>query len=74
MTTISERIQTECVCKVEWRDAVGTFDTVTKEWLPDKKVKHVRLLVNTSCPIHFRYQHKTTPEEFWKKQEELGNA
>lgn len=43
-----------CVCPVVWSPAVGSHDTVTKEWLPDLATVHVSIDFNPKCPWHGR--------------------
>lgn len=50
--TLADRIQVECPCPVIWTAAMGTFDAVTDEWLPNCPTLHVHLVVEPDCPFH----------------------
>lgn len=41
-----------CNCEVVWTDALGTYDTVTDEWIPDRATVHVDLRPSGRCPFH----------------------
>lgn len=43
-----------CLCQAVWSPATGSYDTVTKEWLPDMATVHVSLERNPKCSWHGR--------------------
>ena len=45
-------IVADCICTMVSVDAIGSYDTLTKKWVPDKDTNHVSLVVDSSCPVH----------------------
>lgn len=60
-----------CLCKPVWREAQGSHDTVTGEWLPDQPTLLVSLDHNSECPMHPWYYLQI---RIVRLVEDLGNG
>lgn len=52
-----------CLCEIVYTPAKGSYDAVTKEWLPDKETMHITLIPKKECPRHGKLREDSNSDQ-----------
>lgn len=69
---ITERLDS-CACHAVFTPTVGTYDTLTNEWLSERLTMHVRIVDDPACPVHNSTPDAARADSALSGQKERGS-